>query len=77
MTDIPGYRPLSAEAVSRLTGNKRIEETVLRILDVLQQSATVDQRWLAIGRTHIEQGFMAVNRAVTRPKRLSDEELGA
>jgi len=30
-----------------------------------------DQRWLAIARTHVEQGFMAFNRAVFRPQRIS------
>jgi hypothetical protein len=30
----------------------------------------VDQRWLAIGRTHIEQGFMAINRSIFRPERV-------
>ncbi|KGJ19312.1 hypothetical protein [Paracoccus sanguinis] len=76
MAPIPGYRPLSEDAQERMAANKRMEEDVLRQLDLLAQSGVVDQRWLAIGRTQIEQGFMAVNRAVARPQRLSDAELG-
>ena len=30
----------------------------------------IDQRWLAIARTNIEQGFMALNRAIFRPERV-------
>ena len=41
------------------------------MLDLLASDKTIDQRWLAIGRTHIEQGWMAVNRAVFRPDRAS------
>jgi hypothetical protein len=29
----------------------------------------IDQRWLATGRTDIEKGFMAVNRAIFQPGR--------
>lgn len=69
---VAGYRPQSADAVSLVNENKRAEENVLRILDDLAGRADIDQRWLAIGRTQIEQGFMAVNRAVFQPDRLKD-----
>lgn len=74
---IPGYTPLDQDAQDRMAANKRLEETVLRQLDGLAQAGVVDQRWLAVGRTHIEQGFMAVNRAVARPRRLGDEDMEA
>lgn len=67
---VSGYRPQSANAVSVVNNNKAIEERVLRMLDDIGQMTDVDQRWLAIGRTHIEQGFMAVNRAVFQPERV-------
>ncbi len=35
-----------------------------------QPEGTVDKRWLAIGRTAIEQGFMAVNRSIFKPGRV-------
>lgn len=49
--------------------NKRIEETLLQVLDDLKANANVDQRWLAIGRTQLEQAFMAINRAIFKPGR--------
>lgn len=45
------------------------EEIVLRLLDQLAELDDIDRRWLAIGRTSIEQGFMAVNRSIMAPPR--------
>lgn len=67
---VSGYRPQSAKAVSQVNGSKMIEEGVLRYLDRLADDPSIDKRWLAIGRTAIEQGFMAVNRAVFQPARV-------
>lgn len=67
---VAGYRPQSDEAVQLVNGHKRLEETVLRHLDRMRENAAIDQRWLAIGRTHIEEAFMAINRSVFRPGRV-------
>ena len=67
---VAGYRAQWPEAVARVNANKEIEERVLRILDELALLPEVDKRWLAIGRTQIEKGFMAVNRAVFQPGRI-------
>jgi len=56
-----------------VNGNKLTEERILRILDDIQKIPGIDQRWLAIGRTHIEQGFMAINRAIFKPQRVGLE----
>lgn len=69
--DVKGYKSHQpAEAIDRVNANKEIEERVLRILDEYQGHMNVDQRWLAMGRTHIEQGFMFVNRAIFQPNRV-------
>jgi hypothetical protein len=65
---VAGYRPQSTAAVDLVNANKQLEEQCLRMLDSLV--GKVDPRWLAIGRTQIEQGWMAVNRAVFQPARL-------
>lgn len=67
---VEGYRPQNEEAVALVNLNKRAEEHVLRILDKLAARDDIDKRWLAIGRTEIEKGFMAVNRAVFQPGRV-------
>lgn len=73
---VAGYRAQGADAVATVNRNKQAEEAVLRILDHLADDPEVDKRWLAIGRTQIEQGFMAVNRAVFRPERVMLEAEG-
>ncbi len=67
---VSGYRPQSDAAVEKVQKNKAIEERVLRLFDELAIDPEVDKRWLAIGRTGIEQGFMAANRAVFKPSRV-------
>lgn len=68
--EVKGYRTQTNDNVSLVNVNKTIEENVLRILDELALNSKVDARWLSIGRTHIEQGFMAVNRAIFKPERV-------
>lgn len=50
--------------------NKQIEEGILRRLDELQGHTGIDMRWLSVARDNIEQGFMALNRAIFRPQRV-------
>lgn len=71
---VSGYRPQSPEAVARVNAMKQMEERALRALDALAADPDIDKRWLAIGRTSIEQGFMAVNRSIFQPARVEIEE---
>jgi hypothetical protein len=70
---VSGYSTQSDENVSLVNKNKRREEKILRVLDEMATMPDIDKRWLAIGRTQIEQGFMAVNRSVFRPARIDGE----
>lgn len=70
---VEGYRPQSETNVELVNLNKKLEETLLRALDKFQTDSAVDKRWLAIGRTHIEQGFMAINRSIFQPARVKLE----
>ena len=67
---VAGYRPQPARALELVNANKLVEERVLRILDELAAMPDLDKRWLAIGRTEIERGFMAINRAIFQPSRV-------
>lgn len=67
---VAGCGPQSGESVSMVNQNRLVEETVLRLVDQLAALPEVDQRWLAIGRTGLEQAFMAINRAIFKPSRL-------
>lgn len=67
---VSGYTEQSDARVALVNANKQAEERVLRLLDRLAAEPGIDPRWFAIGRTQIEQGFMAINRAVFRPERI-------
>ncbi len=68
---VKGYTGQSGIVVENVNLNKEIEERILRRLDNLASHPDTDKRWLAIGRTHIEQAFMAINRAIFKPQRIS------
>ena len=76
---IKGYRDLTAEEVGQLVEKLREKlapveadmapvqvggETVMAVVGFESFEA---QRWLTIGQDHLQQGFMALTRAVARP----------
>lgn len=71
---VAGYKAQSGWAVSEVNKNKQLEELVLRRLDDLKTKTgshdLVDGRWLAHGRTLLEDAFMAINRAIFKPDRV-------
>ena len=71
---VSGYKPQTDDKVQLVNLNKGLEERVLLQLDALAKNTDVDPRWLAIGRTAIENGFMAVNRSVFKPSRATLKE---
>lgn len=73
---VQGYRKQSQVAVDCVNAMKTREEMLLRQLDAMKDDPEVDQRWLAIGRTNIEQGFMAINRSIFRPDRVTFDNEG-
>lgn len=70
---VAGYTVQSAANVALVNQSKRMEEQVLRLLDMMLDNPETDKRWVAIARTQIEQGFMSANRAVFKPKRIGGE----
>jgi hypothetical protein len=70
---VAGYKPQNTAAVDAVNVNKALEEQCLRQIEALNANGNplnADPRWLAIGRTQIEQAFMAINRAVFKPGRV-------
>ncbi len=68
---VSGYTAQIDENVQMVNINKRDEERILRSIDQYAMNPEVDRRWLAIAKTHIEQGFMAMNRAIFKPQRIA------
>ena len=65
-TPIKGYRELSASELESINGIKDVAEVVRRHVDAVNGLADVDQRWVAIARTDLQKGFMALIRAIAR-----------
>jgi hypothetical protein len=72
---VKGYQAQPQEAVEAVNLNKVMEEQVLRRVEEIARGeiddVTIDGRWVSIARTHFQQGFMALNRAIFNPGRIS------
>lgn len=64
---IKGYRDLSPEEIALMNEIKAEGEKVGALIEKLQATPGVDQRWVAIAKTHLQQGFMAAVRSVAQP----------
>ena len=65
---ITGYRQLSeADAELMNEGKALAEQCGAYIAKLRAQGAALDQRWVSIGTTDIQQGFMAVTRGIAQP----------
>lgn len=70
---IKGYRDLSQNEIDRMNEIKSLAETVGDLVERMtvppghQVENPVDQRWVSIGKTHLQQGFMALTRAIAKP----------
>lgn len=71
-TLIKGYRDLSEAEIEQMNEIKALAEEVGLLCDALTHPAGTsghpDQRWVAIGRTQLQQGFMALVRSVAKPE---------
>lgn len=74
---VAGYTNQSADKVALVNRFKEIEERILREIDALVDAETedrepiYDRRWASIARSHIQEGFMALNRSVFQPQRIN------
>lgn len=71
---IKGYRDLNPEEISLMNSIKEEAEKVGRLIAELEGlnadtgNHSIDLRWVAIGRTDLQKGFMALVRAVAQPE---------
>lgn len=70
---IIGYRQLSEDEVALMNEGKALAEQCgayiakLRKLTPENTDDPLDQRWISIGATDLQRGFMAVIRGIARP----------
>ena len=75
---IETYNDLTKDQIEIGNRNKLIEELVMRALDKMvrnEDSREFDQRFVALARTYMQVGFMLMNRAVFKPKRLYEKSI--
>lgn len=64
---ITGYRDLTKAEIDAMNEVKATANTVKELLDEIAATPGIDQRWVAIARTELQQGFMALIRAIAQP----------
>ena len=64
---IKGYRDLSQAEIDAMNRVKVAAESIRVLIEDLQQMPDLDKRWLAIGTTNLQQGFMALTRSIAQP----------
>lgn len=65
---IKGYRDLSQEEINAMNNIKGYGEALKALMDELKSITDIDQRWVAIAETHLQQGIMAAVRSVAKPE---------
>lgn len=68
---IAGYRELSQAEIDLMNEVKAHAEATKALVEKLEARARtqndVDGRWVSIGRTDLQKGFMSLTRAIARP----------
>lgn len=64
---IKGYRDLTQEEIDLMNEGKALAEQVGAFTEKVKTTANIDGRWLSIGITDLQKGFMAVIRSIARP----------
>jgi hypothetical protein len=66
----PCPRPLTPAEQGLIARVRAKAEEVGQLLNRIERSAIyeIDRRWLAIGKTDLQEGFMAIIRAIARPE---------
>lgn len=64
---ITGYRDLTQQEIGLMNEGKALAVKVGEHMDKLATVQGLDMRWQSIARTHLQQGFMALTRAIARP----------
>lgn len=65
---IKGYRDLTQSEIDKINLVKSKAEDVEQLIESIEVINGIDGRWVSIGRTHLQQGFMALIRGITQPE---------
>lgn len=65
---IKGYRDLSQAEIDAMNAVKSEGERLRLLISEMRENKDLDQRWISIAETNLQQGIMAAVRAVARPE---------
>lgn len=65
--EIKGYRELNESEISEMNAVKGMGALLGELVDKLRANKDLDQRWVSIGATELQQGLMALTRAIAKP----------
>lgn len=65
---ISGYRGLTEEELANINAIKAHSKVIGELVEELRKNETLDQRWVAIGATDLQKGFMSLTRAIAQPE---------
>lgn len=64
---IKGYRDLSQEEIDLMNESKELAAKIGALIEKLEKMDNIDKRWLSIGRTDLQKGFMSLVRSIAQP----------
>lgn len=64
---IKGYRELTQEEIDNMNQVKELAAKVGGLIQAMENIDALDKRWLAIGKTDLQKGFMSLTRAIAKP----------
>lgn len=64
---IKGYRDLSQEEIDLMNEAKSLAESVRVLVERISSNEEVDLRWVNIGKTDLQKGFMSLIRGIAQP----------
>lgn len=65
---IKGYRDLTEDEIALMNEIKEAESRLGVLWRKVNESPGVDKRWVAVARTHFEEGSSALVRSVAQPE---------
>lgn len=65
---IAGYRELNEGEVAAINDVKHLGVMLGEFVDIQRNDPECDQRWVSVGATHLQQGLMALTRAIAKPE---------
>jgi hypothetical protein len=64
---IKGYRELNEAEIALMNDIKLKGADLGKLIEILRENKGLDQRWVSIGATHMQEGLMALTRSVAQP----------